>query len=57
MDTTLTIRLPRQLSEWLDEQAQATGLSKGQIIRDQIELSRIRKVRQPCLDLAGSFEP
>jgi Arc/MetJ-type ribon-helix-helix transcriptional regulator len=56
MGNTLTIRLPEELDRWLEEQVEQTGLSKSQIVREQLELSRTRKARQPFLDLAGAVE-
>jgi hypothetical protein len=56
MGNTITIRLPEELGRWLEEEAKLTGLPKGQIVREQLELSRTRKARQPFLDLAGSIE-
>ncbi len=53
MSNTLTIRLPEDLSRWLDEEARATGLPKGKIVKDQLERLRTTKARQPFLDLAG----
>jgi hypothetical protein len=56
MSNTLTIRLPEDLSRWLDEEARATGLPKGKIVKDQLERLRNAKVRQPFLDLAGCVD-
>ena len=56
MSNTITIRLPDELDQWLEDEARRTGLPKGRIVRDQLELSRTRQTRQPFLDLAGSLE-
>lgn len=56
MNNTITIRLPEELTQWLEEESRRTGLPKGRIVREQLELSRTRKARQPFLDLAGSIE-
>jgi predicted transcriptional regulator len=56
MSNTITIRLPEELGRWLEEEAKRTGLPKGRIVREQLELSRTREARQPFLDLAGSLE-
>ena len=56
MSKTVTVRLPEDLMQWLGEESKRTGLSKSHIIREQLDLSRISKVRQPFLDLAGSIE-
>ncbi len=56
MSNTITLRLPDDLVQWLDEESRATGLPKGRIVREQLEQLRTRKARQPFLDLAGSVE-
>lgn len=56
MSNTLTIRLPEALSRWLDEEARATGLPKGKIVKEQLERLRTAKDRQPFLDLAGRVD-
>ncbi len=56
MSNTITIRLPEDLDQWLEKEAKLTGLPKGQIVREQLEISRTRKARQSFLDLAGSVE-
>ena len=56
MSNTLTIRLPDDLSRWLEEEARATGLPKGKIVKDQLERLRNAQVRQPFLDLAGRVD-
>ena len=56
MSTTITVRLPEELGEWLEAESRITGLPKGKIIREQLEILRTRKARQPFLDLAGSLE-
>jgi hypothetical protein len=53
MSNTLTIRLPEDLSRWLEEEARTTGLPKGKIVKEQLERLRNAQVRQPFLDLAG----
>jgi predicted DNA-binding protein len=50
---TITLKLPDELSRWLDEEAERTGLPKGQLIRELLERARIENVRQPFLYLAG----
>ena len=56
MGNTISIRLPDSLLQWLDEESRVTGLPKGRIVREKLELSRTRKERQRFLDLAGSIE-
>ena len=56
MSTTITIRLPDELDQWLEEESRKTGIPKGRIACQHLEASRTRKARQPFLDLAGSIE-
>jgi hypothetical protein len=56
MSNTITVRLPKELGQWLEKEARRTGLPKGRIVREQLEISRTRQVRQAFLDLAGSVE-
>lgn len=56
MSNTITVRLPGELVQWLEEESRTTGLPKGQIVRQQLEQLRTKKSRQPFFDLAGSIE-
>jgi hypothetical protein len=56
MSNTVTVRLPTDLVQWLEEESRVTGLPKGRIVREQLEQLRTKKARQPFLDLAGSVE-
>ena len=53
MNNTLTIRLERDLAEWLEREAAKTGRSQGQIVRDQLERARKDGVVRPFMRLAG----
>jgi hypothetical protein len=54
MGHTITVRLTRELAEWLEEQAKTTGVPQGKIVRDQLEMAKATSVRQPFMRLAGS---
>jgi predicted DNA-binding protein len=56
MSKTITVRLSEKLSAWLEEESRKSGIPKGQIVRDQLERSRVEGARKPYLDLAGSLE-
>jgi hypothetical protein len=56
MSNTITLRLPADLVQWLEEESRTTGLPKGRIVREHLEQLRTKKARQPFLDLAGSVE-
>jgi len=53
MGNTLTIRLTRELAEWLERTAADTGRSQGQIVRDQLEHARASRSGRAFLRLAG----
>jgi predicted DNA-binding protein len=52
MRSTITVRLPDELAEWLEATATQTGVSQGKIIREQLEKARGKEER-PFLRLAG----
>jgi predicted transcriptional regulator len=52
MGNTITVRLPEDLAEWLEQTARKTGLPRGRIIRDELEKARKSETR-PFLRLAG----
>jgi hypothetical protein len=54
MGHTLTIRLPKELAEWLEDEAAKTDVSQGQIVREQLEKARATAA-QPFMRLAGSI--
>ena len=52
MGNTLTVRLPLDLAEWLERAAQTSGVSRGSIIRAELERARKNSSR-PFMRLAG----
>jgi hypothetical protein len=54
MSQTITVRLNKQLSSWLEEKASRTGLSQSQIVREQLKRAKAAKVERPLLRSAGS---
>jgi hypothetical protein len=52
MSNTITVRLPPDLAEWLDETARKTGVPKGRVVRDELEKAR-KSESQPFMRLAG----
>jgi len=54
MSHTITIRLPRDLAAWREEQATRTGVPQGKIVRDQLEKAKANSARQAFMRLAGS---
>jgi hypothetical protein len=53
MGHTITVRLTRELADWLEEQAATTGVPQGKIVRDQLEKAKATGARQPFMRLAG----
>ncbi len=55
MSNTLTVRIPSDLAEWLDQTARNTGVPKGRIVREQLEKAR-KDTEKPFLRLAGAID-
>jgi len=54
MSHTITIRLTKELAEWLAHAAAKSGLPQGRIVRDQLEKAKAGDSSQPYLRLAGT---
>lgn len=55
MGNTLTIRLPEDLAEWLDEASKKSGLSRGLIVRRELERAR-KASDKPWARLVGALK-
>lgn len=55
MSNTLTIRIPNDLAQWLDETARKAGVPKGRIVREELEKARKSEGR-PFMRLAGMVD-
>jgi len=55
MSHTITVRLTKELAEWLESTAKKTGMPQGKIIRDQLERARASEDK-PYMRLAGAIE-
>jgi hypothetical protein len=53
MSQTITIRLNKELAEWLEGTAARTGVSQGHLIREQLEKARGAKASRAFMRLAG----
>ncbi len=51
----MTVRIDDDLDAWIEETAQKRGISKGELVRDQLELGRKSAGRRPFMRLAGSI--
>jgi hypothetical protein len=55
MSSTISVRLPEDLAQWLNQTASKTGVPKGRIIREELE--RARNSREPgFLRWAGAVD-
>jgi predicted transcriptional regulator len=55
MGQTFTIRLTKDLADWLEETAKSTGMPAGRIVREQLERARAKSGKQRFLRLAGKI--
>ncbi len=55
MSHTITVRLPKELAEWLQQTSERTGIPQGRIIREQLERARAH-AEQRYMRLAGRVE-
>ena len=56
MSHTLSIRLTKELSGWLADEAERGGVSQGRIIRDQLEKAKESAGSQRFMRLAGKIK-
>jgi hypothetical protein len=54
MSHTITVRLPKELAEWLASTAARAGVSQGHIIREQLERARSARGERKFMRLAGA---
>lgn len=54
MRTTISVRLPQDLAEWLEHTAGKTGQSQGKIIREQLERARSEECTKPLIATANT---
>jgi ribbon-helix-helix CopG family protein len=53
MGRTLTVRIDDDLDAWIEATARKRGISKGKLVRDQLEMSRASVRERPFMRLAG----
>jgi predicted DNA-binding protein len=54
MSHTITVRLTKELANWLDDTSKRSGIPRGGIIREQLERARNSGADQPFMRLAGT---
>lgn len=55
MGQTLTIRIDKDLADWIEGVSKRTGMSQGQIVRGELERARAEGKSRPFMRLAGSI--
>jgi hypothetical protein len=55
MSHTISIRLNKELAEWLAETAKRTGVPQGKLVRDQLEKAKASGGSRSYMRLAGSI--
>jgi hypothetical protein len=55
MSQTITVRLSKELADWLARAAAKSGVPQGKIVRDQLERARAHDSTQRYMRLAGSI--
>jgi predicted transcriptional regulator len=56
MSQTITVRLDKELSSWLEKTAARIGVSQGQIVREQLKKAQSEKAEKPFMRWAGSIQ-
>ena len=54
MSQTITVRLTKELADWLEQTAAETGVSQGKLVREQLERARAAASSQAFMRLAGA---
>lgn len=53
MSHTITVRLNKELADWLAETARRTGVPQGKVVREQLEKARTSNGSLPYMRWAG----
>ena len=56
MSPTITVRLPKDLALWLEETASRSGISQGELIREQLAKAKSGGAAQSFMRLAGTVQ-
>lgn len=54
MTQTITIRLTKELAEWLDAEAERAGIAPDKLAREQLDQARRQQAERRFLRLAGT---
>jgi Ribbon-helix-helix protein, copG family len=55
MSHTITVRLTKELAAWVEQTAASTGVSQGQLIREQLEKARSGSTTKSFMRFAGAL--
>ena len=55
MSHTITIRLTRDLADWLEDTAKRTGVPQGKLVRDHLEKAKASTGNRPYMRRAGKL--
>jgi hypothetical protein len=53
MGHTISVRLTKDMADWLQQTSAKTGLSQGKLIRNQLEKARAAQPSKPFMRWAG----
>lgn len=56
MSHTITVRLNKDLADWLARTAARTGMPQGRVVREHLERAKAGGIGQPFMRLAGSIK-
>lgn len=54
MSQTITIRIPDEMADWLNEASRRSGVPRGRIIREHLERARAERSDRSFMRLAGA---
>lgn len=55
MSHTITVRLNKELAAWVEQTAAKTGVSQGQLVREQLEKARTGSPTKSYMRFAGAL--
>ncbi len=54
MSHTITVRMPKDLARWLEDTAATSGISQGELVRQQLRKAKASGAGRPFMRLAGT---
>jgi len=56
MGSTITIRIPEELADWLKNTARKTGVPVGRLVREELERAKREHGTKPFMRHCGSID-